>query len=78
MCLGYETVTADYGVASKTATDNNVNLQQCDGSDAQIWAFVSPQPQQCRSAFIATQLTAVLFDVSGIKWPDLKYEGWLH
>ena len=23
-------------------------------------------------AFIATQLTAVLFDVSGIKWPDLK------
>ena len=45
MCLGYITVTEEYGVAQKTATVNNVNLQQCDGSDAQKWAYVSPWSQ---------------------------------
>ncbi|EJK74629.1 hypothetical protein THAOC_03682 [Thalassiosira oceanica] len=37
----YVTVAVDYDVASKTATVNNVNLQQCDGSDAQKWAYES-------------------------------------
>ncbi|EJK46009.1 hypothetical protein THAOC_35347, partial [Thalassiosira oceanica] len=41
MCLGYVTVMVDYGVDSKTATVNNVNLQQCDGSEAQRWAYES-------------------------------------
>ncbi|EJK46274.1 hypothetical protein THAOC_35064, partial [Thalassiosira oceanica] len=41
LCLGYVTATVDYGVASKTATVNNVNLQPCDGSEAQRWAYES-------------------------------------
>ena len=63
MCLGYVTVTVDYGIPLKTATVNNVNLQQCDGSEAQRWAYVSPQSRvtaMCRSILHSTLLTICL------------------
>ena len=79
MCVGYVTVKVVYGVASKTATVNNVNLQQCDGSEAQRWTYVSPQSQVTAMKFYPLLLLADnLFNFAGIKWPDLKYEGWLH
>ena len=79
MCLGYVTVTGEYGVAQETATVNNVNLQQCDGSEAQRWAYVSPLSQVTAMKFYPLLLLADdLFNCAGIKWPDLKYEGWLH